>query len=356
MADVAFGLQGPDGNKSERRVDVHRNGGHNGLVTFTRPDELFNPSPLFFINDTHGIDMAQNVSFGGTPEIIHNGGTSTEWTGSAVAGTWNFADAGKISITSANDLDEATFAEESPTTIDTSGYTALTGEVNLTTYNQANNGMTIRFDNAGTQVGVDVDLESYVDASLIGSAQTFAIPLSAFFFASDDVDGFSIIMTRLGGAKPTVVFDDIQLEETGDPLEFKITKDTSYDYYADQIKFLIADNVTSVVTNGTVPGLSYNTILGVSALANGITFKRVIDGQVDFSTPLRQLSDFLRFGNVTNPISDGTNTYINIEVNFQSPVIISGNPDDNYISLTIADDLSGLLLFNAIIRGSDKYF
>ena len=120
----------------------------------------------------------------------------------------------------------------------------------------------------------------------------------------------------------------------------------------------MADNVTSIVTvagataNATLQGLAYNALLGVSALSNGITFQRVQGGEANFSASLRQLSDFLTVGfSVTDAISDGTNTLIALEVGFSEPIVLRGGPD-NFLSLTINDDLSNLLQFTATARGA----
>ncbi|KKN06316.1 hypothetical protein LCGC14_1078430 [marine sediment metagenome] len=120
----------------------------------------------------------------------------------------------------------------------------------------------------------------------------------------------------------------------------------------------MADNVTSIVAvagataNATLQGLAYNALLGVSALTSGITFQRVQDGETNLSVSLRQLSDFLAAGfSVADAISDGTNTLVALEVDFSEPIVLSGGPD-NFLSLTINDNLSDLLQFTATARGA----
>lgn len=300
--------------------------------------------------------MNQNITFGGTPEIIHNGGTSTEWTGTAIAGTWNFADSGKVTITSANNNDEASFAEESPTTIDMSGFTALTGKVDLDIYNLANNSIILAFDVAGASVGNSVDLNDYIDTGNF-TEQGFVIPKADLGLTTQLLDGMTIAMTRLGGTKPTVKFDDIQFEQTGTPAVFQATTPLETRYHIDKIRFVMADALDAFVTvagateNATLPALSYDKLLGVSALSNGIVFQRVQGGEVLFSVALKQLSDFLSFSTITNAISDGTNTFISMEMDFFEPIVLEGGPG-NFLSLTISDNLSGLLQFTAATRGA----
>lgn len=350
-----------DGDGTGLKAHVHRfsttkRNDHSGLLVLTQPFLNFNPEFHPFLNDTFGAAMNQNIAFGGTPEIIHNGGTSAEWTGSAIAGTWNFADSGKVTITSANNNDAASFAEESPTTIDMSGFTALTGKVDLDTYNSTSNSIIVAFDLAGVAVGNSVDLNDYIDTGDFAE-QGFAVPKADLGLATQLLDGMTITMVRLGGTKPTVKFDDVQFEQTGTPAVFQATTPLGTRYRIDKLKVVMADALDAFVTvagateNATLPALSYDKLLGVSALSNGIVFQRVQGGKVLFSVVLKQLSDFLNFSTITNAISDGTNTFISMELDFFEPIVLEGGAG-NFLSLTISDDLSGLLQFTAVARGA----
>lgn len=339
--------------KTIREADVHHHDNHSGLVVFTRPDMEFRSSPLIFLNGSAGADMNQAATYGGTPEIIHNGGTSVEWTAAVVSGSWNFADVGKISITSANNNDAATFSEETPTTIDITNYVALTGKVDLDAFNSANHTIQIAFDLAGTQVGNTLNIDDYIDTANFAE-QSFAIPFDDFAFGGDNIDGFTITILRSGGSKPTIKFDDIQLENTGGSFDFRITKNQGYDYWARQIRFSFADNFSTALTDASAVNLGYDKFVNLNALTNGMVFRWVENDEVRFSTTLRQNSDFLRFGNIGQVMSDGTNTFLTIDVDFVDPIIIRNNPEKNYLSLTVNDDLSSLLLFQTVIRGSDR--
>ena len=149
---------------------------HAGQLVLQERFLQFNPEVHPFLNSSFGTAMNQNVAFSGTPEIIHNGGTSTEWTGTVLAGTWNFADAGKISLTSGDNSDAATFDEETVYDVDMDGFTTLTGKINLTTYDEANNSLNVIFNLDGVPTGNSVNLNDYVNAGLIGSEQNFIIP------------------------------------------------------------------------------------------------------------------------------------------------------------------------------------
>lgn len=354
-----IGTSDKGGELIEAQVRTHHGREHAGLVVLTDRLALFNPEKHSFLNDTFGNAMNQNVAFGGTPEIIHNGGTSVEWTGSAIQGPWNFADAGKISLTSADNNDEATFAEETPAIIDMSGFTTLTGKINLTTYSAISNSLLVTIDLAGTTVGNSVNLNNYIDTGLIGIEQSFVIPKADLGITTQLIDGFSILLVRTGGSKPTIIFDDIQFEETGEAAVFKATTPAGTELHIHEIRVVIADNITGITTvvgateNATVPNLSYDKLLGLSALANGISFQRIQKGRILSSVTFKQLGDFMEEGYcIVNHISDGTNTFIALSLTFVEPIVLAGNGAENLLSFTINDDLSGLLQFSAIMRGS----
>ena len=87
-----------------------------GISVFTEPLVIVEAEFKPFLNPLFGIDMNQNFGFAGTPEIIHDGGDTSAWAGTAVAGIWDFADttdpdAGSacVSLTSGNNNDNALF-------------------------------------------------------------------------------------------------------------------------------------------------------------------------------------------------------------------------------------------------------
>ena len=87
-------------------------------------------------------------------------------------------------------------------------------------------------------------------------------------------------------------------------------------------------------------------------LTNGILFQRIQNGKILFSVTLRQLGDFLATGsNIVNHISDGTNTFITLLIEFPEPIILDGSTFDE-LRFTINDDLSSLIRFTAAARGA----
>ena len=349
-----IGTQG----RGAKEVEVHAHpfntvtGKHIGLVSLTHPLLSFSPETHSFLNDSFGNAMNQNIAFGGTPEIIHNGGSSVEWTGSAIQGTWNFADGGKVTLTSANNNDEASFAEESPTTIDLSGFTSLTGKIDLDTYNATNNSFIIQFDLAGVAVGNSVNLNDYMDTGNF-SEQNFVVPKADMGLTTQLIDGFTITLTRTGGTKPTMKFDDIQLEETGNSAVFKSTTPLGTRFHITEIRIRIEDAISTVLTDASMPNLLIDQLLGVSSLSNGIVFNRVQKGKILFSATLRNLGDFLEVGSdLINASGNATNTGFTLLLKFPEPIILEGNKSENFLSFIINDNLSGLTRFTAVARGA----
>lgn len=361
QSSVCFGelpvtIQGVQGglNSAELQAHVHpfdtSTGTHSGLVTLTHPFVTFAPTLIPFLNPSFGNAMNQNVTFGGTPEVIFDGTDAGAWTSTAGLGTWNFADSGKVTITLALNLDSATW--DDPTTTDMSTHTAITGKVDLDAYIPANNSMIVQFGLAGVALGNTVDLNDFINTGDF-TEQSFVIPKEDLGIGELTVDEMTITMTRTGGARPTVKFDDFQIEETGSPVTFTLEPLQTQVFYISDIRIHFADNIASTLVNGTMPNLSYDDLMGItSPLTNGLVFSQVQDGVTVFSLSFNQLGDFLSAGFVIdNIISDGTNTFLTIIVRFKDPIVLDGQTDD-FLSFTLNDDYSVFLQFTATASGS----
>ena len=349
-----IGLQGKGARELEMHVHPFKtaSGDHVGAVVLNERFLNFRPEFHPFLNDTFGTAMNQNIAFSGTPEIIHNGGSTTEWTGSAIAGAWNFADGGKITITSANDNDAASFAEEGATTIDMSGFTALTGKVDLDIYNPNNNSIIIQFDNAGVAVGNSVNLNDFIDTGDFGE-QNFVIPKADLGLTTQLLDGMTLTINRIGGTKPTIKFDDIQFEAVGDPAVFKATTPLGTRFNITEIRLRLEDAISAVLTDGSMPNIDPNAFFGVASLANGILFSSVQKGKTIFSVTLKNFGDFFATGsNAIDITGNATNSGITLVIEFPEPVILEGGESENFLSFTISDNLSDLTRFTAAARGA----
>jgi len=296
-----------------------------------------------FINPLFGNAMNQDVSFTGVPEVIFDG-SLFGWTGTINSGAWSLSDAGKVTITAANDLDNVTWLSYDET-IDMSNFTAITGKVDLDIYNGNVNTILLQFSLGGVLQGNSVDLNQFMNTGDF-TEQGFVIPKSTFGIDMLIIDELTITITRASGARPTIKFDDFQIEENGEPLIFNSTLDSDEVFCVDEI-FLTAVNDTSA-------NLAYDEFIGLAALTNGLIFSRARNGVVRFSVTIKQLSDFLGGGAiVVNKESDGTNTLVSLKITFPTPLLLNGGTGD-FLRFTVNDDLSGLILFNAIARGHER--
>ena len=317
-----------------------------GQIVYTEPMLTSELAGQNLLNETFGAAMNQNVSFTGSPELIHDGGDNAGWTGAAVSGAWDFAAAGvgvsggaAVTITLAATLSTATFNDGGE--IEMGSYTAITGQVNLQTYNSANNSILIQFQNNGLNVGVPVNLNAYINTTLLGSYQSFVIPKVDLEIGEITVDEMDIVIIKAGGVRPTIYFDNMQIEELGESLAYTLKPREGTILHINTLEFSWAD----VGTGGTA--FAYNKIGAISRLANGIGINLT---NSTVSGVVNQLGDFLNKTArlVTNPpIDDGTNTFVTVVFNFkklETPIILDSR-ENRDITVTINDDLSGLLEF-----------
>lgn len=274
------------------------------------------------------------------------------WVGTAVQGTWNFADSGKITLTEASNLDTALLNAASAARYDWENFTTLTGKVDLDTFTDGVHAIVMGFELNGVAVGNSVDVNDFIDTGDFAE-QTFVIPREAFGLVPGNlVNSLRITLLRLGGTKPTFKLDDLQLESTGNAAVFSIDVARGKRFHIYELTFAYADALTGLVTNGTMPGLSYDKILALSALTNGFTILRTSKGKTLFSANIKTIGAHIAAGAILgSEMSDGTNTCITLRVLFVDPLVLSGDPDDR-LCIQINDDMSGLLSFTASARGS----
>lgn len=207
----------------------------------------------------------------------------------------------------------------------------------------------------GVEVGVRVNLEDFFNFAGFDTWQAVIIPLTAMDIETDTtVDAFRITIAAKVAPSPTFYIDQVQVEQSGTPAEFKVAPQTAVEeFHITELRFSIADAQASTLANNSMPALAFDKILNVNSLANGILFRRIQNGLVQFTVQLQQLGDFLAAGaDIVNPMSDNTNTFIGLLILFPEPVILKGSPTQNFLSFTINDDLSGLDQFTVVARGS----
>jgi len=211
----------------------------------------------------------------------------------------------------------------------------------------------------GLQVGNAVDLKNYFTYNIYDTWHKLTIPLSDFgSMASSTINAIRFRYVVTSGGLTEFFIDDMQFEAaagTGEPIEFKIEPDKGTWLHVEALKFIMADAYTGIQDvadaseNQPFLKLPYNTLLGVAKLTTGITYKRVQAGEIISSAQIQQLLDAMSFSNaeITGSGSDGTNTWLTVQINFTEPVILKAE-DLDYMSFTINDDMSGLLEFKAV--------
>lgn len=344
------------GNDEFEAAQVKTVKGDRGVVAITKPLLVSVPAGRPFINSTFGAAMNQNVSFGGTPEGIHDGTDSVLWTGAAVSGTWDFADttdpqAGSkhVSVTNAVNADTATFADGTET--DMSGFTAITGQIQLVnSYDGTRHNIILQFCNNGSPVGTSIDLNDYIDTGLAAAYQGFVIPKADMGVETATVDVLTITILRSGGPTPDIFFDAMQIEQTGTPLVYTVEATSGTKFYIEKLVW----NWVDVGTAGTA--YTYDKIGAVGPLSNGFVINTRLTFQNTFTATIRQLSDLLTAGGVVdNKIDDGTDTWVSVGVNlFETAPIILDSRNQDKVTVTINDNLSGLISFTLFARGHEE--
>lgn len=385
----------------------------NGMIVYTEPARSITSNIIYFQRETGEINLNVDGSFGAVGAVINDGGTTTSadsgtttattanklvdaaktftttvvagmivhnttdntyarvtavdsdttlslsadimttgesyvvnpvWAGTASKGNWNFADAGKITLTDGDDSDIAIFNSDPLAIYQGSDFTALTGLVQLTSYSSANNDITLEFTLDGVVVGNGVSLNDYINTTETVE-QTFAIPLDDFNLANEAFNDFEIIYSRSGGQRSDLSFDDIKLEASGGiTFTAKPNKDTIL--YLNKVRFLFINNASKAAMQ------SYDLFGGETALTNGITFQRTQSGKVNFSVVINQLSDFILTGAIElQLLTGGTDSIQLLEAVFPDPIVLF--PEDK-LTLTIADDLTGLIQLNASVIGGEE--
>jgi len=324
---------------------------------------------VLFTNPTYGFDMNKNfsnVAGGNANEDVHNGTDTDEWTASAVLGTWDFAsttnpDSGtkNIEMIAGSIGDTALIDRGSDVTM--SAHTGFTGRIYITSVGQNDTAQLTFYawdTVSGTIVGNAVDVYDYVATGSLLVYQTFTIPLVDMGLTGATFDSVRFTITTKPGG--TFDLDNIILT---DPTGGAAIGTTLYTmkpprgsrWLLNGFTVNMAAALTGTVENGTMPGLSYNKLLSVTELSSPIIYQVYYQDEVTFVAPFAKLVDFFIFGepNLKVAASDGTNTWITIYIGLDSPIVLNGDQADR-ITLTLSDDLSGLLYFRFSANASQQ--
>lgn len=330
-----------------------------GLVTYVEPIRNYEPGSIVFSNLANGSSMSVNGStVGSSAETIHDGGDTSAWTASTLSGTWDFTS--DISVTSANNNDAALFTKATPFNLGTAPHVSMSGAVTLGTYSGVQNTILLQYRLAGTNLGNQLELDTYIDTGIISSSQSFQISLADFGLEGQTVDELVITMIRNGGVQPTVDFDDLKIEDTGAKVYEVVAEQGNAFKFKDLSIVVVTSAPTGVDSSGslypTTPNIDYSTFMGTT-LSNGINIRWTRKQEVRFSGTFRKLSDFFLFGfHLETLIDNGTYTCIRLRIPFYdegNDGVLDSRTGDK-MEITIADDLSLFMEVRAMLRGVNE--
>lgn len=369
---IPVGLQGASGLGAVNSISSynpkdHGREGDVGLLVYNRSSELPRPRLTPFLNPTYGLNMVQSGAFSGTPLEVHDGTDSVLWTGSNISGgkvTFDSTEAqgiwptaGTKSIKVDSPATGNTWQIDKGSAQDLSNYIAVTLRIWIDKDWTVGDSVSLYgWDTATSQiVGNEILLENYMSEFSFGVEQVVTIPLEDLGLVGDSITSLRFAQVSSAGKAAKFFLDRIRLEESGDSVEFKTSHTAGMRYDAYKLSLTIATAGTSVLANGAgMLPVSYNKLLGLARLSNGIEIRSIVGGSISFSIVIKDISDLLQYGfTIKSSGSDGVSTFMVLELAFEIPVVISGPTNLNYISIRINDDLTSLLKFTSTLVGTE---
>jgi len=209
----------------------------------------------------------------------------------------------------------------------------------------------------GTQVGNAVSLQNYFSWGSFDVWQKISIPLTDFgtLAISTTLNALRIKIAAQEGKSPKWYLDDIQFEQTGTPIEYNLEPSKGTWLHVKSLQIVMADAYSGTLANATMPNIPYDSILGMEALAVGIVYRRVQDNSIITTFNIKKFVDFMGLSNaaITGSGSDGTNTWVSVNVKFNENVILKSEDKDK-MSLTISEDLSQLLFLRVGVGAKEE--
>ena len=245
--------------------------------------------------------------------------------------------------------DLATFTRSSA--IDADSYNSISGCIYLTTYNDTGNEIQLSLQLAGAINGSVMNIGDFIDTSSLDVWQEFTIPLVTLG-AVGNFDELLIQTVRTSGQPPNYYIDMIQVEEAGS-IVYLAEPDKGSRYEFDNIDMLFTATLDTRLADATMPNLTYNKLLSLTRLTNGITLRFTSAGNIQFSGTFRDYSEILFAA--FQPVAmacDGTFTILKLNATLSELARMNASDVDK-IEIIISDDLSSLLQFRANIRGRE---
>ena len=359
----------PKNHKNAHVVTHNDIDNSNALVVATHPLKKYENTIKFFTSSIYGIDMNIELTVSLT-ENIHNGTDNAYWTASIIVGRkWTIASGdqnhtigGSLSIRYDNGDQNDILQIARGSDFDLADYNNLIIWIYVDKDWAAGDSISIYGWSAtgGTIIGNSINLENYFTWNVFDIWHKITIPLSDMALTGQTLDAIRIEITGEEGKSPKIYLDDIAfegIEEETNAEKFIVEPELGTWLHCIDQTFVIADAYDATVTeladgteNTTGLALSYDQILGESALSSGLQYQRIQDGEITQTIIIKQISDVLQFPhtNIENFIYDGTNTFLTAYTKFTEPLILKSENSDK-LQYTINDSLSGLLLLRASV-------
>jgi hypothetical protein len=328
----------------------------NALVVATIPLQTYTNVLRFFSNDDYGVDMNQNAGTGGTPVEVHNGIDTVLWLATDIVGggktTFDSTDqayAGTKSIKIDNSPVDDVFQLDKGSDLDCTGYVGISMWVYVDKDWKVGDQIDLYgWDTGlGLPVGTPVDLSNYFTFDQFDVWHKLFIPLTAMgdLATSTTLDALRFRIVAADGKSPKAYFDVIQFEQTGTPIKYTLKPDLGTWLHVNSFQILLADAYAGTLADSSMPSIPYDSFFAVTKLPVGIIYNRTTNTEVISAANIQQFLDFMAFSNatITGSGSDGTNTWVTVNMQFTEPVILKAEDEDE-MSLTVNDDLSGLLV------------
>ena len=324
----------------------------------------------FFFNDEFGVNMNQDGAGAASlveSDFIHGGGPTGEavlpevaWTPSQTTGSGaNFNstqflfDPPPQGGTFYHDLRGATDESVWQFVADQ----AVPASTHLEFYlyvqrweNQNSRQIEMRLKNGATDVGF-VQLRNYIDRTgSLNRWQLVRIPLADF--APTGV--WDTLEFTLKHQRIDICTDGLRLLNTAvesSDIVYEIAPDDGDILIIDTLRFAFVDQVAVNPANGA-PIVNYDALGAIPALANGLLYQRITDGEVTTSFAVRRLWDLLRVPGTTLETHFGGTTgdtviYM-VTSHFARPLVLNSANGDK-LRYTLRDDLSGLNELNVSV-------
>jgi hypothetical protein len=318
-----------------------------GLNVYTQNRLDYVQRSIVFLNDDFGRSMNINASASGATQLVHDGGDTSAWTGSNIVGsdadfastTFFIAGAASVQIDAPAQNDIWEFDKGSSQAL--TAYDVLLGQIYITKDWGVGDSVTI-YGWDGAIVGTSVKLEDYINELSFGVTQDFSIPLADMGLANSSITGFRMEMDIRIGKAPIFYLDTLTLSEsataqfTAAPAQGKVVEIHQIDISAAFV--------------GTT--LSYNEWFG-ETLSIGVGLQRFEGPSPGLALNYTQLSDILSaVWETVDHFHDGVNTFVKLRTTLSEPSVLEGSRGDRVV-ITIADDLSPLLMMSAILNGKE---